>query len=98
MLLIIGDKISTIGDRTPTHATGFFSQFATATRNFGHKPSFWLPVGNSLNCGVKKPDFWQIFCTATRYFGHKPSFWLTLRQSRETGFLADFLDYNEIFW
>jgi hypothetical protein len=31
-------------------------------------------------------------------FGEKPRFWLTVRHSRETGFLAEFLDCNEIFW
>ncbi|WP_333472496.1 hypothetical protein [Microcoleus sp. herbarium12] len=49
MRLIIGDKIRTVRDRTPTQETGFFSEFATATRTFGHSP----------NCVVKKPGFWQ---------------------------------------
>lgn len=59
MLLIIREKIRTVGDRTPTQETGFFSEFATPTKNFGQKPGFSLPVGHSPNCGVKKPGFWQ---------------------------------------
>jgi hypothetical protein len=47
--------------------TGFFTYFRRCGEDFGKKPGFWLPWGQS-----KKPGFSPNFVAAAKIFGKNP--------------------------